>query len=235
MKRLIVNADDFGLSPGVNRGIIRAHREGIVTSATLMVTMPAWAEAVELARATPTLAVGLHVNLTAGRPLAGPAPSLTGPDGGFRRPAELGASAETAEAEREVRAQVERFLATGLPLSHLDSHHHVHQGVPAVGAAVSKVAAELRVPVRGTDARLESRFYGAPGVSLRALLDLLGQLPDGPTDLMTHPGEADELLEKLSSYHAGRRAELALLIAPAVREAIDRLGIELITYADLKR
>lgn len=233
MRRLIVGGDDFGLTPGVNQGILRAHHEGILTSTSLMVTMPAWAEAVELARATPSLAVGLHLTLTAGRPLAGAAPSLTGADGRFLRLPALAESADLAEVEREVWAQVERFRATGLRLTHIDSHHHVHIQVPAVRTAVLKVAAELGVPVRSVACPFEMRFYGAGNVTPAALIELLGALPEGAVDLMTHPGIVDGPLREISSYAAERATELETLTCPAVREAIALYGIELITYAEL--
>lgn len=234
MRRLIVNGDDLGLTSGVNQGILRAHHEGILTSASLMVTMPAWEEAVALARATPSLAVGLHLTLTAGRPLAGAAPSLTGPDGRFLRLPALAASADLAEVEREVWAQVDRFRATGLALSHIDSHHHAHVQVPAIRAAVLKVAAELGVPVRSVACPFDTRFYGATNVTPAALIELLGALPEGAVDLMTHPGVVDEPLREISSYVDEREAELESLTCPAVREAIALYGVQLITYAELR-
>src|SRR3989442_12181882 len=91
VKRLIVNADDFGRSAGVDRGILRAHREGIVTSTTFMANAPRADEAAALARATPTLDVGVHLVLTHDRPLTDPVriPSLVRADGSFGRPSDL--------------------------------------------------------------------------------------------------------------------------------------------------
>jgi chitin disaccharide deacetylase len=134
MRRLIVNADDFGLTPGVNRAIIEAHTRGIVTSATLMANMPAFDEAVELAKAHPRLGIGLHFNLTQGRPLAPPhlVRSLINPHGEF-----LGTSTKLAgrwavgqlrskEVIVELRAQIEALLNAGLTVTHVDSHKHAH-------------------------------------------------------------------------------------------------------------
>jgi hopanoid biosynthesis associated protein HpnK len=133
-RRLIVAADDFGMSAGVNAGIIRAHCDGILTDASLMVNGQAFAEAVELARAHPTLSVGLHLMLVQGRCAAPPAsiPLLAGPDGRFgNAPIWSGmrfffTPGLRAQLRREITAQLDRFAATGLPLSHLDGHLTIH-------------------------------------------------------------------------------------------------------------
>lgn len=134
MRRLIVSADDFGLSSGVNAGILGAHRNGILTNAGLMVTGAACDEAARLARETPTLSVGLHLVLVQGRAAVLPPaiPRLVGADGMFRTsPVAAGfryffTPRIRAELAREIRAQLEAFSATGLPLSHVDGHLNVH-------------------------------------------------------------------------------------------------------------
>jgi len=133
-KRLIVSADDFGMSAGVNAGILRAHREGVLTDASLMVNGAAAAEAVELARAAPDLSVGLHLVLAQGRAALPPReiPDLVDGAGFFRvHPirAALGyffTPGVRAQVRREIAAQIEKFLATGLPLSHVDGHVNIH-------------------------------------------------------------------------------------------------------------
>lgn len=228
-RQLIVNADDLGLCSGVNQGILQAHREGIVTSATLMLNMEAAEEAIELARANPSLAVGLHLTLTAGRPLASEVASLIGPDGRFLRMEALAASARADELEREVRAQVAAFLATGLPLSHIDSHHHVHMQLPQLGPIVARVAAELSVPVRGGVGHFVSRFYGE-AITPEALAAILHDLPEGLSELMCHPGRIDPCLARLSSYVEQRTTELATLTSPRVRAILEAEQIGLTTY-----
>lgn len=150
---LIVNGDDFGLSPQVNAGILRAHRHGILTNTSLMVTAPAWREAVDLAREQPTLGVGLHLTLVQGR-AALPARNLstiTDADGCFpNNPTRAGlryffSARARAEVRAECRAQLERFLATGLPLSHVDGHLNLHMH-PVVMDAVLELVAEYAVP-----------------------------------------------------------------------------------------
>ena len=133
-RRLIVAADDFGMSAGVNAGIIRAYREGILTDASLMVNGRAFAEATELARANPGLGVGLHLMLVQGRCAAPPAtiPLLADADGVFgNAPVWAGMRfffipGVRAQLRREIIAQLDKFLATGLPLSHVDGHLTIH-------------------------------------------------------------------------------------------------------------
>ncbi len=131
---LIVNADDFGVSSSVNRAIIQAHDEGILTSTSLMVGGEAFEEAVELARSRPTLAVGLHLTLVFGTSVLPKSeiPHLVDESRNFSNdPALAGVKyffspAARRELRREIQAQFERFAATGLPFSHVDGHLHIH-------------------------------------------------------------------------------------------------------------
>jgi predicted glycoside hydrolase/deacetylase ChbG (UPF0249 family) len=129
-RRLILNADDFGLSPGLNRAIVDLHAAGVVTSASLLMNLPSTAEALALSAGS-DLDIAVHLNLTAGRPLRTDVPSLIGADGRFRDPVSqtrrlLAGQLRLDEVEREWATQIEAFLATGRPLAHLDSHTHVH-------------------------------------------------------------------------------------------------------------
>lgn len=132
--RLVVNADDFGRSPSINEAVVRAHREGILTTASLMVAGEAWTEAVELARGLPGLGVGLHLTLVCGRAVLGPdrIPGLVDGAGEFSsRPAWAGfrywARREVRDQLRaELAAQFERFHSTGLVLDHVNGHLHLH-------------------------------------------------------------------------------------------------------------
>ena len=149
MKELILNADDFGLTQGVNRGIIRAHRDGILTSATLMATGPAFDHAVEQARANPTLGVGCHLVLTGGSAAAPPeqVPSLVDENGCLPRSLTvLVANVTTGrvppiEIETELRAQIEKIRRAGIEPTHLDTHKHTHVH-PTIMNALGRVAQE---------------------------------------------------------------------------------------------
>ncbi len=152
MASVVINADDFGLCAGVNEGIIRAHREGILTSATLMANMPGFEQAVALARENPALGVGIHLNLMRGRPVSPPGkvPSLLAPSGlmlgsvyKFFRRLQTGRIV-MAEIETELRAQIEKALAAGVALTHADSEKHLHS-IPRVFEAVIKVIPEYGI------------------------------------------------------------------------------------------
>ena len=136
MRRLIVNADDFGLTTGVNRGIVESHQSGIVTSTTLMACSKRFTEAASLTKNLPRLSVGCHVVLVDGEPVADPAkiPSLLSSDSSpqFRVSlmnfAALAASGRLDEAqiEAEITAQIQKLQSAGVAVSHLDSHKHTH-------------------------------------------------------------------------------------------------------------
>lgn len=157
-RRAVFTTDDFGLSPEVNAAVERAHREGVLTAASLMVGEPAAAEAVAVARRNPGLAVGLHLTLTDGTPVLPPGriPALVRADGRFRDDMAgmglaLAVSAPArAQLRAEIAAQVEAFSATGLACDHLNAHKHFHLH-PVIAAAAFRAAREagiraVRVP-----------------------------------------------------------------------------------------
>jgi len=155
LKQLIVNADDFGYTPGVTSGILAAHVKGIVTSTSVMVNMPHAAQSIQRAKnEAPQLGLGLHLTLTAGRPLLDPVqiPTLVGTSGTFKTRAELVPnlhSVDVGEVEAELRAQIAAFSRmAGHPPDHLDSHHHITYLTPPLLALTMKIAGELGVPIR---------------------------------------------------------------------------------------
>jgi chitin disaccharide deacetylase len=153
MKQLIVNADDFGLTRGVNRGIVRCYEEGIVTSTTIMANGDAFEDAAQLACRNPGLGVGVHVVLVGGRAVARRSENggLAEPKGDLPRTLSsllrksMAGRASGEEIEREVRAQVERVIAAGIQPTHLDTHKHTHM-YPPVMKALARVAARYGIP-----------------------------------------------------------------------------------------
>jgi predicted glycoside hydrolase/deacetylase ChbG (UPF0249 family) len=218
-KRLVVNADDLGYDPEIDRGILEAHARGIVTSATAMVETPYAADA--LSAAPPSLGVGLHAVLDAG--------------------------ADRAAAEVALRRQLDRFRALrGADPTHLDSHKHAHAR-PDVLDAFATVALELGLPVRAIDAPMREalrargiavadRFLGdaalRPAWTLEALLRALASIGEGTTELMAHPGLTPSRAR--TSFAAEREVELASLCHPEARAILDRGGVRLCTYAELR-
>jgi predicted glycoside hydrolase/deacetylase ChbG (UPF0249 family) len=246
---LIVNADDFGRSAGVDDGIVRAHREGIVTSTTFMTNAPSTPHAAALARATPTLDLGVHLVVTYARPLTDPARirSLVREDGSFRRPRELLARPiDRTEALAEYRAQYVRARElAGREPTHVDTHHWVHDH-PALSWAVAELARETgaaartHTPAQRDEYRAKgvrttdhfTRDFQHPGhIGLDDLLALLVRLDEGVTELMCHPGEPDADLAATSAYARERPLELAVLTDPRVRSALEREHISLTTFA----
>jgi predicted glycoside hydrolase/deacetylase ChbG (UPF0249 family) len=152
--RLILNADDFGLTPGINRAIGELHSAGVLTSATLMANGPAFDDAVAVARAHPTLGVGCHIVLTGGVPVSPPEtiPSLIGPDGKSFRPALtafLGAlflgRIRAEDISREAVAQIQKLQRAGIHVTHIDTHKHTHL-FSAVARPLLEVAEQTSVP-----------------------------------------------------------------------------------------
>jgi len=246
MRRLIVNADDFGMTAGVSRGILIAHRRGIVTSTTMLVNGDVDRHLVTEALDA-GLGLGLHVNFTLGAPLTR-GRSLVGEDGRFvRDPQRAAARADSKEAGREVDAQIEKFMTLARrPPTHLDSHHHVGIYGP-VREAFLEAAARLAIPVRSEDssARAGARtrrlkttdhFFGGSGPdpywSLARTLGHLRRLPPGVSEFMTHPGLFDETLS-YSRYGRQRETELVGLGNPEARAAAAALGIRLSTFREI--
>ena len=183
--RLIVHADDFGLSEAVNRGVVAAHRDGILTSASLMVTGDAFEHAAVLARENPSLDVGVHLTLTEHQPLmdAAAVPSLVGEGGRFLPHAiafgrrYLKGRIELTEVRAELDAQIRRAAAAGLPISHLDGHQHVHM-LPGVAHVVAELAERhgiraVRHPAERLRAYMLRDLRGIRRVAEKSLVELL--------------------------------------------------------------
>ncbi len=152
--RLILHADDFGLTPGINRAIIELHQAGVLTSASLMATGSAFDDAVALARANPTLGVGCHLVFVDGIPVSHPwdIPTLLGADGKTFRPelfdfaqAALRNTIHKADLAREAQAQIQRLQRAGIDVTHVDTHKHTHL-YPAITPVLLHIAQRCGVP-----------------------------------------------------------------------------------------
>ena len=229
MRRLVVNADDFGISRGVNRGIVEAHERGIVTSASVMVRRPAAAEAARYARESARLGIGLHLELG----------DWAYGESGWYATREIVDLKDASAVRTEVEAQLAAFCElVGRGPTHVDSHQHVHRSEP-VAAAAQAVAQRLDVPLRHETPGIRycGEFYGqtATGdplpdlVTVDALVALVEALPAGVTELACHPGYGDDLD---SPYRTEREVELRALCDPRVRHAIAAHGVVLCSFAD---
>ncbi len=229
LRCLIVNADDFGLSPGVNRGIIQAHEHGVVTSASLMVRGPAADPAADYARSHPRLSLGLHLDLGEWR--------YTGE--AWQPAYEVVPASDAAAVADEIERQLKGFeRLVGRPPTHLDSHQHVHRSEPVLAIA-SRLARALGITLRDHDAAVRycGRFYGQSdkgyaypeGIAVEALLRILHELPSGVTELGCHPGTGSDVN---SVYRDERGVECQTLCDPRVRAAIAAEGIRLCSFAE---
>lgn len=229
-RQLIVNADDFGQSHGINRGVIEAFEKGIVTSASLMVRWPAAEEAADYARKHPDLSLGLHLDLC----------EWICRDDKWEPLYEVVAADDADEVREEVARQLETFQRlVGQEPSHLDSHQHVHRTDP-VRSIMVETARRLAVPLRdfSDEVKYCGRFYGQgangypypEGISVSDLVDCLRSLPAGVTELGCHPGWPDDLT---SMYTTERITEVEVLCDPAVRAAIVEGEIRLSSFRNL--
>jgi chitin disaccharide deacetylase len=276
-RQLVVNGDDFGLTPGVNAGILDAHLRGILTSASLFANAPATEAAITIARRTPTLGIGCHLALVDGSPVleARQVPTLA-PGGRFRPTwrtfiaAALARRINPGEIERELAAQIDRLRGAGLALTHLDGHKHVH-AYPPVFEIVAQLARRFGIPrvrvpceqsalasivrhrhIAGTrrqaienlaltpwarrDRRLLARqqldeppsFFGRALTgycTVARVAEIIDVLPPGVSELMMHPGYTDDALDRLPTrLRRERDEEVAILVHPAIREAVIRVG-----------
>jgi len=217
-KRLIVNADDFGLSRGITDGILLAHKEGIVTSTSLMVNQPATAYAVSQIATVPNLGCGIHLNLCEGAPVlpAHMVPSLVGIDGNFHSPPEMSRRLATyqvsgKEVEAEFRAQIRRMKSYGLTPTHADSHHRMHTFPAAVGPFHRAIRKEDIVRARSPRKRYwpANAGLGAPyagplyrRIAVKAYLEFLQwaisrdvALPDAGVNLHPKYGRKLDMLD----------------------------------------
>ncbi len=252
MKQLIINADDFGFTRDVNAGILHAHREGVLTSTTLMANGDAFDDAVRLARETPSLDIGCHLVLIQGRSL------LTGQPYSEKIAGTIKALATgKLDPYSELRPQIEKIIAAGIRPTHLDSHKHTHIA-PAVFRALVRLAREFGIPfvrlpvdssvpftawactvarrfyrayasrhqVRMTDHFLGLRLTGS--LTVETFAAALRRVPEGVTEFMCHPGFLGPELQSASTrLKEARVRELEALTSPRIREIMAAQSIRL--------
>ena len=222
MKYCVVNADDFGMSQGINRGILEAHFNGIVTSTSLVVNMPFSEEAAFLSRDAPDLSVGLHINLTG------------------ESPDPIIALNNINDFWGEIDRQFQRFHELmNRPPTHLDVHQNVHRE-PRLLPFVLDLSRLHRLPLREYSlVRYFPNFYGywegethLEQISVESLAQMLEtEFKEAYTELSCHPGYMDSNFQ--SFYAIERETELRTLCDPRIRQKISELNIELINFRDI--
>jgi chitin disaccharide deacetylase len=230
-RHLIVNADDFGRSPGVNQGIIAAYEGGIVTSASMMVRWPAAAEAAAYSRAHPALSLGLHFDFG----------EWVYQRGSWIPVYKIASTDDLTAVAQEATRQLSAFRRLmGCDPTHLDSHQHAHRQEP-VHSVLIGFARKLAIPLRHYCPRIGycGSFYGQtaqglplPGaISVDTLLGILSALPPGITELACHPGVGEDLE---SGYREERAQEVKALCDSRVRAAIVAEEIELWSFGNIQ-
>ena len=282
MKQLIVNADDFGLHPLINAGIIKGHEEGFITSTSLMPSAPYWQDAVELAKTHPELGIGIHLTLVGSVPSVLPKEKISSllDDNGLFLPDYFAfakryytGAVKGVELEAELRAQIERALAAGVNITHIDSHQHTHV-LPGINTLVLKLCNEyniirVRIPKEGyfftggyrtgvgrligrsglsfcadlaamradkLGLRHPQHFFGMlAGGHLNAQLiaNILRELPEGVSEIMTHPGLDSAALGKVFSWQYHWRDELDAYLDAGNKRLLEELHIRTVTFAAL--
>ncbi|MGX7777088.1 carbohydrate deacetylase [Streptococcus pluranimalium] len=257
MKQVIINADDFGYSPAVNAGIVKAYQDGILTSTTLMANMPGCLEAVELAKKNPGLGVGVHMVLTCGQAMTkGKTISQNGHFYSLKDYQEYRSQIDDEEIFEEWCHQIDYLLEKGLQPTHIDSHHHLHT-FPENLVITKRIAQKYQLPMRnaydleknvslpyqiGATGFLDLSNY--PNIrdlshsfeelkpecldEIRAVLDLVKD--NAITELMVHPAYVDEILYFNSSFNVQRIKEVSLLCDKHVAAVFNDYQIQLCHY-----
>ncbi|MDR2772202.1 MAG: chitin disaccharide deacetylase [Elusimicrobiota bacterium] len=246
--KLIVNADDFGLSKAVNLGVVKAFTDGIVRSTTIMSNMTGFINAAALSNEYTGLGVGIHFVMTSGKAIDGAKKTLTDKNGDFFNQGEFfnrlkNNQIDFAEMETELRAQLKQVLSTGINPTHFDSHHHFHLQKGAF-EVVKKLADENNLPIRiGKKEPFAKNYTGLRstdyfsldfyGLNLKAddLIALLEKYKGAESlELMVHPAYIDQTLVIMSSYTVARTQELDILTSPQIKDYIQQQNIELINF-----
>ena len=254
-KKLIVNADDFGLTPGVTQGIIEAHKNGIVTSTTALTVSDYFLQAMEAARIqAPNLSIGLHLTLTLNknRPILPKeiVPSLVDENGYFWNQNIFHEKVDLDEVSLEWEAQILKFLESGQKPTHIDSHHNVHGKTKDLLEIALKLARKFNLPVRNnfrgngmfdpsvnygetpTTDEMIGLFYGEQ-VTFDQLLSIFNGIEKNEYtvfEMNCHPAFLDKILMETSSYNTKRIEELHLLTSTKVKAAIQERNILLTSY-----
>jgi predicted glycoside hydrolase/deacetylase ChbG (UPF0249 family) len=253
MRRLVINADDFGLTKGVTAGIVEAMLHGVVSSTSAMMCKAGSLDNVREWAGRVAGRIGVHLQLTDGRPCSESAalPSLVTDSGEFPRSRRDLRPLNVEEIRREWQAQMQRAIESGMTPTHIDSHHHVHRYAAAF-EIYCEIASEHGIPARAVSLQM-AESLSAAGVkcaaycetgwydgelTVESLMNCLNNAfvrcdDDCTLELMCHPGFVDEDLPNSSNYVAKREEELSVLCHPDLAQRLREAGINLITMRDL--
>ncbi|MCF0147809.1 MAG: chitin disaccharide deacetylase [Clostridium sp.] len=243
--KLIINADDFGFSKGVNYGIIDSYKNGVVRSTSIMAGMPAFYHAVELlksSRGLEGLGCGVHLTLSAYKPVLDSHKTIVDENGFFHKRVTdqlIENNFDLEEVYNEFSAQIQRVINSGIEITHLDSHHHVHT-LKSLKPIIERLIKEYNLPIRGGllyeldyDKVIPySGFFYDKTVSIDGFkkIDIN---KNEILDTMTHPAYLDSFIMENSSYNLKRIEELKVLTSKELRDYIEESNIKLCNYKDV--
>ena len=245
--KLILNADDFGLSPSINQGILDCFDEGLISSTTMMMNTPYTDDAIRLAKEKGIKNIGIHLNLTYGKSVlpADEVQSLVDENGVFHYVCMLGYYTQYVDAKKELRAQIEKFLASGLEPTHID-HHHYFNEIPNILKAYLELAQEYKLPVRAMDENVRTlckqmnikttdefsfAFHGnGIDISTFQILKSLFWKRDISLEVLTHVGYIDDYTRHQTNYLI-REDEINVLREAKKQGYFD--DIELVGFGDI--
>ncbi|MCT4611744.1 MAG: carbohydrate deacetylase [Clostridia bacterium] len=244
--KLIINSDDFGLTKSINKGILQGMKEGIITSTSIMMNMPGAEDAIEIIKANNLENIGIHINLTVGKPLRSDVESLVDETGKFYYRDLIGEKSTYEDAKKEMKEQIESFLARGLTLDHLDNHHDLYKHKHLM-KAMYELAKEYNLPMRTKNGKLKEKAkelgiktpdflfekYMGENISVETLKEAVSNKQFEVVEIMTHSGYIDDEAMEITSYNKEREKELATLIE-AKKQGIFE-AVELISFYDLNK
>ena len=229
MKRLVINADDFGYTKGINKGIIHAHKHGVVTSTSIMVNRIAANDISKLSKFK-NLSVGLHFDITDEKIMD------------YLKTYKKIALDDKKKIRKDFYSQIEKFTnLTGKLPDHLDSHLHFHMN-PKIKPIFKEYSEKYSIPVRACgNFHFINKFIGwnklrmknAERISIESLLNILSNLKDGINEIMCHPGFVDTDLKNISSYNNEREIELKTLTDKKIKDYIKKSNIKLLSWKEI--
>lgn len=243
MTKLIINADDFGYCEAVNYGIISAHKNGIVSSTTMMANMPGVEHGVSLLKENNTLSCGVHLTLSCGKPLLSNLNTIVDDNGNFYRGItnDILKSMDLDEIYNEFCAQIERVINYGIKICHLDSHHHIHTLI-GLRPVIEKILDKYNLPIRGgfeysieykKIVKLIDSFY-KENVSEDYFIKILKEIQQyDVVDMMCHPAFLDDFILNSTSYAIDRTKEYKILTCDKIKKALEENNIIISNYKDI--
>lgn len=241
--KLIVNADDFGYSRGANYGIVDAFKNGVIRSTTIMAGMPGYEHAVELLKDCNGLGCGVHLTLSAYKPLLDSHKTIVDESGYFYKKItpEVAINIDIEEVYNEFCAQIEKVKASGIDITHLDSHHHVHT-FEMLKPVMERIVEKYPYPIRGGIGYkldyekimpYEGIFY-EDTVSIDSFKNLKEKSADYDVlETMSHPAYLDSFILENSSYNLKRIEELEILTSKELKNFLEENNIEVCNYRDI--